>query len=79
MTNIIPFSKSAQSLNSLRFLHPREISDELSTRLVAKMEALAHEAYLEGRRRGFSEGWFNGATVVLAASLVALATAFATT
>jgi hypothetical protein len=79
MTNsVIQHPKSAQALHSLRFLHPREMNDELTARLVAKMEMLAAEAYLNGRRRGFKDGWINGATIGLATGLLGIAAMIAT-
>jgi len=73
MSNVIQHPKAAQSLHCVRFLHPAEMSDELTARLVVKMEALAREAYLDGRRHGFREGWLNGATMMLALALLAFA------
>jgi hypothetical protein len=68
--NVIQHPRSTQAVRGVRFLHPQEMSEELSARLVAKMEMLAGEAYLDGRRRGFKEGWINGATVALCISLL---------
>jgi hypothetical protein len=74
MTNtVIQHPKCAQALSSMRYLHPREMTDELTARLVAKMERLAGEAYIDGRRRGFREGWINGATIAVASILLAFA------
>lgn len=70
--NVIQHPKAVQALGGLRVLHPRELNDELTARLVRKMETLAGEAYLDGRRRGFKEGWINGATIVLALCLLLL-------
>lgn len=71
MTNTVSqHPKAAQMLGGARFLHPREMNDELTARLVNKMETLAREAYLDGRRRGFQEGWLNGATVAISACLL---------
>jgi len=73
--NVIEHPRATQALKSMRFLHPRDLSDELTARLVVKMETLAGEAYLDGRRRGFREGWINGATVALAGCLLLLCAA----
>ena len=75
--NVIPHPRSAQAVRGVRFLHPQEMSEELSARLIAKMEMLAGEAYLDGRRRGFKEGWINGVTVAASLILIVLATTFA--
>jgi len=78
MSNVIIHPKSARILASVRFLHPCEMSGELTERLAGKMEALAHEAYLNGRRHGFREGWINGATIALTIALLAVAAVAAT-
>ena len=35
--NVIPHPRSTQAVRGVRFLHPKEMSEELSARLIAKM------------------------------------------
>ena len=41
-------------------------------------DAPAHEAYLNGRRRGFAESWVNAATIIIALGLLIVAPVLAT-